>query len=125
MFVRPGAWLPADRRIHHQYLSDVINRVESKKAATLTPALQEFKQLIETNARIYMYFVQMFEEIPRKHPYWNDPTGHKQIRDYEHMLQVLNHIVTRPPEWTQSAANVGVVGVPMCALFDYPMGTPR
>lgn len=103
----------------------MINRVESKKAATLTPALQEFKQLIETNARIYMYFVQMFEEIPRKHPYWNDPTGHKQIRDYEHMLQVLNHIVTRPPEWTQSAANVGVVGVPMCALFDYPMGTPR
>lgn len=103
----------------------MTEHVDSKEPAALTPAVEEFKQLIETNARIYMYFIQMFDEIPRKHPYWNDPTGHKQIRDYEHMLQVLNHIVTRPPEWTQSAASVGVVGVPMCALFDYQMGTPR
>lgn len=72
-----------------------------------------------------MYFVQMFEEIPRRHPYCRDPTGHKQIRDYRHMLQVLNHIVTRAPEWTEAAESVGVVGVPMCAIFDYPMATPR
>lgn len=72
-----------------------------------------------------MYFVQMFDEIPRRHPYWRDPTGGKQIRDYEHMLQVLNHIVTRAPEWTEAAESVGVVGVPMCSLLDYQMGTPR
>ena len=72
-----------------------------------------------------MYFNQMFEEIPRKHPYWNDPTGTKQIRDWRHMLDVLNVIVTRAPEWTDAAESVGVVGVPMCAILDYPMGTPR
>lgn len=72
-----------------------------------------------------MYFVQMFDEIPRKQPYWRDPTGLKQIRDYNHMLQVLNHIVTRAPEWTEAAESVGMVGVPMCALLDYPMATPR
>lgn len=72
-----------------------------------------------------MFFVQMFDEVPRKHPYLRDPTGTKQIRNYKHMLQVLNHIVTRAPEWTEAAENVGVVGVPMCAIFDYPMGTPR
>lgn len=72
-----------------------------------------------------MHFVLMFEEIPNKPPYWHDPTGTPQIRDYRHMLAVLNHIVTRAPEWTDAAEAVGVVGVPMCAILDYPMGTPR
>lgn len=124
---RPGAWLPADHRIHRQYLAEVIDSVDSGRTATggLTPALQEFKELIEGNARVYMYFVQMFDEVPQKQPYLRDPAGHKQVRDYPHMLQVLNHIVTRAPEWTKTAAAMGVVGVPMCAVFDYPMGTPR
>lgn len=42
-------------------------------------------------------------------PYKMDPTGHKQIRDYEHMLQVLNHILTTAPTWTMSAEKVGMV----------------
>jgi phosphatidylserine decarboxylase len=41
------------------------------------------------------------------------------------MLQVLNHIFTTAPEWTDAAESVGMVGVPLCAIFDYPMGTPR
>ncbi|KAK5710889.1 hypothetical protein LTR17_018639 [Elasticomyces elasticus] len=66
----------------------------------------------------------MFEEVPRRDPYNKDPTGHRQIRDYHHMLEVLNHTFNTAPYWTDSAAHVGMVGVPMCAIFDYPMGTP-
>lgn len=65
----------------------------------------------------------MFNEVPNKKPYNKDPTGHKEIRNYHEMLQVLNHTFTTAPLWTNAAANVGMVGVPMCALFDYPMGT--
>lgn len=65
----------------------------------------------------------MFNEVPNKKPYDKDPTGHKQIRDYHHMLEILNHTFTTAPHWTDAAANVGMVGVPMCAIFDYPMGT--
>lgn len=90
----------------------------------LAPVLQEFKDLIEGNGRIYMYFTEMWTEIPRKPPYDKDPVGGGQIRDYDHMLEVLNHILTRAPEWTDAAAGVGMVGVPMCAIFDYAMGTP-
>ncbi|POR38219.1 Uncharacterized protein TPAR_01594 [Tolypocladium paradoxum] len=120
---KPGAWLPADHRVHREYLRRVTAHVDAHPAAELTPALADFKRFIEETPRVYMYFVQMFDEVPRKHPYWRDPTGTRQIRDYEHMLQVLNHIVTRAPEWTDAAESVGVVGVPMCAIFDYPMGT--
>lgn len=121
---RPGAWLPADHRIHREYLRKVTKYVD-ENPKDLVPVLQEFKEFIESTPRVYMYFVQMFEEIPNKHPYTNDPTGGKQIRDYEHMLRVFNHILTRAPEWTDAAQSVGMVGVPMNAILDYPIGTPR
>ncbi|KAK1244280.1 hypothetical protein MKX08_002418 [Trichoderma sp. CBMAI-0020] len=121
---KAGAWLPADHRVHREFLRRVTHHVDKHPDEKLTPALQEFKELIEGNSRIYMYFIQMFEEIPNKRPYWRDPTGTKQIRDYQHMLQVLNHIVSRAPEWTDAAESAGVVGVPFCAILDYPMGTP-
>ncbi|KAH7305912.1 Phophatidylserine decarboxylase-domain-containing protein [Stachybotrys elegans] len=120
---KPGAWLPRDHRVHREYLDRITRHVDNHPKE-LAPVLQEFKQFIETNPRIYMYFVSMFDEVPQKHPYDKDPTGTKQIRDYHHMLDVLNHIITTAPQWTDAAESVGMVGVPMNAIFDYPMGTP-
>ncbi|KAK4111516.1 hypothetical protein N656DRAFT_733262 [Canariomyces notabilis] len=121
---RPGAWLPADHRVHRAWLGKAIDHVDKHGEQELIPVLQEFKEFIENNPRIYMYFTEMWDEIPKKPPYTRDPAGGSQIRDYNHMLQVLNHVFGRAPEWTDAAASAGVVGVPMCAIFDYAMGTP-
>ena len=51
--------------------------------------------MIERDTRLYMLANSMFEEIPVKKPYYKDPTGKKQVRDYHQMLQVLNHILCR------------------------------
>lgn len=90
-----------------------------------TPAMQQFQAFIENNPRIYMHFSLMFDEIPHTSRYNNDPTGKPQVRDYNQMLQMLNYIVTRGPSWNDSAEAVGLVGVPVTALFDYAMGTAR
>lgn len=119
---RAGAWLPADSRTHREWLGEQIDHVE-KHPQNLAPEIQEFKELIEGNTRIYMLASSMFEELPVKKPYNKDPTGHKQFRDYHQMLQVLNHILGTGPVWTDSAQHVGMVGVPMNAIFDWPMGT--
>ncbi|KAK4131035.1 hypothetical protein BT67DRAFT_167460 [Trichocladium antarcticum] len=119
-----GAWLPADHRVHREWLRRAVQHVDKHGEKKLIPVLREFRELIEDNPRIYMYFSQMWDEIPRTPPYTKDPTGASQIRDYHHMLQVLNHVFGSAPEWTDSAASVGMVGVPMCAIFDYAMGTP-
>ncbi|KAJ6566669.1 phosphatidylserine decarboxylase family protein [Mycena capillaripes] len=121
---KPGAWLPADHRVQHEWLSRQVDHIDKHGAEALVPVLQEFKDLIETNTRIYMYFTQMWDEVPRKPKYAKDPTGTKQIRDYVHMLDILNHVLTKGPEWTDAAAGVGMVGVPMVGIFDYVMGTP-
>ncbi|SPQ24820.1 e146e92d-4269-4ffa-b9b0-d40741485f26 [Thermothielavioides terrestris] len=121
---KPGAWLPADHRVHRKWLAHAIDHIDKHGEKELVPVLREFKELIENNPRIYMYFTEMWDEIPNKPPYNKDPTGKRQIRNYHHMLQVLNHVFGSAPEWTDAAASVGMVGVPMCAIFDYAMGTP-
>ena len=65
----------------------------------------------------------MFDQVPNKKPYINDPTGQVQIRDYLHLLNVLNHLITTGPTWTDKAERVGMVGVPISAALDWPMGT--
>ena len=65
----------------------------------------------------------MFDQVPNKKPYITDPTGHVQIRDYLHLLKVLNHLITTGPTWTDKAERVGMVGVPISAALDWPMGT--
>ena len=92
--VRPGAWLPADHRIHSEWLGRQIDDA-AKNRKELVPCLKEFKAFIEGDPRIYMYFNSMFvlvqclnfylesdtdenrfQEVPHKHPYNKDPTGH-------------------------------------------------
>lgn len=107
--------------MHREWLGQQIDHVDKHGQQKLIPVLEEFKQLIEGNSRIYMYFTQMWMEVPRKSPYNKDPTGGKQIRDYHHMLQIINHIFGRAPEWTNTAASVGMVGVPLNAILDYAM----
>lgn len=86
--------------------------------------LKEFKALIENNSRIYLFVNSMFEEIPAKKPYCNDPTGHKQVRDYHHMLALFNHLLTTAPSWNDNDYSIGMVGTPFNAILDWPMGTP-
>ncbi|KZT69186.1 hypothetical protein DAEQUDRAFT_282451 [Daedalea quercina L-15889] len=120
---RVGDWLPGDHRVHKEWLNGVIDHVDQNPKG-LHPVLEEFKSLIETNTRVYMLVQSMFEQVPSKRPYSSDPTGHKQIRDYEHMLQLLNHLMTTAPHWSDRSHRVGMVGVPINAVFDWPMGTP-
>lgn len=109
--------------MHHAWLGQQVEEAHKNKKP-LIPVLQEFKDFIEGDSRTYMYFMAMFDEVPTRQPYQKDPTGHKQIRDYHHMLELFNHVFSSAPVWTDAAEAVGMVGVPMCAILDYPMSTP-
>ncbi|KAJ8073741.1 hypothetical protein PM082_012019 [Marasmius tenuissimus] len=84
------------------------------------PVIQEFKDFIEGDPAIYMGFHQMFEQIPNRPPYTEDPTGKPQIRDYTSMLHSFNHIITTAPKYEDSV----FVGFPINAILNWPMATP-
>ncbi len=117
MCLRHGSWLPADHRVHPRVAAPAgrARRQEpGRETHPRSPGVQEF---IEADSRIYMYFTAMWDEIPLRPMYQRDPTGHKQIRDYNHMLAVLNHTFNHAPEWTEAAESVGMVGVPLCGII--------
>ena len=115
---RVGDWLPSDQAFLDSWMEGLIADVEDEDSGLL-PVIAEFKDLIENDPEIYMLFNQMFEQIPNKPPYNLDPTGKPQIKNYIHMLQLLNHVLTTAPEFNKS----GLVGFPINAILDWPMGT--
>lgn len=86
----------------------------------LHPAVAELRDLIENNTRIYLLASGMYDDVPDN---FTDPSGKPVIRSYTQMLQVMSHLLTTAPEWSEHENQVGLVGLPMHALVDWPMGT--
>ncbi|KAF9290760.1 hypothetical protein BGZ68_006158 [Mortierella alpina] len=118
-----GQWMPKDHQVHQDWLGGIIKVVENSNKPLL-PVIQGFQHMVETNPRVYMLLESMFEEVPHREPYNKDPMSHPQIRDYRHFLRVLNHILTTAPSMNDKSQRMGVVGIPITALLDWPMGTP-
>jgi phosphatidylserine decarboxylase len=115
---RVGEWLPSDQAFLDRWLEAMIRKTHAEVKA-LHPVIADFQDLIESDPELFMLFNQMFEQLPRKAPYNKDPTGKPQVRDYRHMLQLLNALLTHAPEYDQT----GLVGCPINTIFDWSMGT--
>lgn len=115
---RVGAWLPSDQAVLERWMDALVAEVDANPKPLL-PVIEDFKILIESNPDIFMLFNQMFEQVPRKPPYNKNPAGGPQVRDYQHMLRLVNAIMTRAPEFNTT----GLVGFPINAIFDWSMGT--
>jgi phosphatidylserine decarboxylase len=115
---RVGGWLPSDQAFLERWLEAIIRETQAEQKA-LHPCIAGLQHLVESDAGIFMLFNQMFEQVPRKPPYNKDPTGKPQVRDFPHMLQLLNAVMTRAPEFDRS----GLVGCPINTIIDWSMGT--
>jgi len=130
---RVGKWLPSDQAILNQWLKKQIDEVDSKLPPEsvqidddndeidfdypLNPVVHNFKEAIESSPEITMFFHQMFAQIPAK--YKETSTHQPQVRNCHHMLLLINHILTKAPEYNDTH----LVGFPINAILDWPMGT--
>jgi phosphatidylserine decarboxylase len=115
---RVGHWLPSDHAFLARWLEAMIHKTHAE-SRPLHPVIADLRDVIESDPAIFMLFNQMFEQVPRRRPYDKDPTGKPQVRDYQHMLQLLNTILTHAPEFDRT----GLVGCPINTIFDWSMGT--
>ncbi|KAF5390419.1 hypothetical protein D9757_005306 [Collybiopsis confluens] len=119
---RVGGWLPKDPRVLQSWLDKKLAKAElreKQREFRWHPVIQEFQKLIENDADLYMDFHAMFEQVPLKPPYNNDPTGKPQVRNYLKMLSLFDLILTEAPDYEQN----DLVGFPINAILDWPMGT--
>ena len=104
---RVGRWLPSDQQVLDRWMSDLIRTVDANPTA--------FHPVIE----VYLLFHQMFEQLPDRPKFRTTPTGDPQVRDYVHMLALINAVMTTAPGFDKT----GLVGFPINAILDWPMGT--
>lgn len=80
---RVGGWLPKDHSVLQSWLAKKIEQVEhptsGRAAVPLAPVIQDFQKFIEEDPLAFMGFHEMFEQVPRKPPYNQDPTGKPQV----------------------------------------------
>ena len=115
---RVGRWLPSDQAILDRWLHDLVEEVDAHPEP-LHPVIQEFEDLIESDPAIYMYFHQMFAQLPDRPTFERTPIGGPQVRHYKHMLRLINRVLTTAPAFNRT----GLVGFPINAIVDWPMGT--
>lgn len=131
-----GKWLPSDQSFLEKWLKNLIQKVEGPGPAPeddleeegldhplmkkLHPTVIEFKNLIEEDPEVNMFFHQMFNQIPRLPRFSEDPTGQRQIRNYRAMLRMINYILTTAPEYNST----GLVGFPINAILNWSLATP-
>jgi len=114
---RLGGWLPHELHGLRPWLRSARAAVR-KRRAPFHPVVREFQELIEGDAVLRMYFTRMFEEQP--HRRLRRAWGDIRLKSYGEMLQVLNYVLTRAPEYNRTR----MVGFPINAILDYPMITP-
>jgi phosphatidylserine decarboxylase len=105
-----GQWMPSDQETLAAWMRKIMAKAELD-TGPLLPSVQNLKDLIENDAKAYMFFTQMFDEVsPRRK---TSPAGLPQVRDYEHMLRLFNVILTHAPEFDEN----GLVGCPFNAML--------
>ncbi|MBW7986269.1 phosphatidylserine decarboxylase family protein [Lactobacillus helveticus] len=112
-----GKWLPSDQEFENKWVKKIYEEAKSEENKNLLPPVQALKELIESDRYIWNLFQMMFDEIPQKDV--DTPAGTPQVRDYHELLLVLNRLIQRAPEFNTT----GLVGTPINAVLDYPMGT--
>lgn len=89
------------------------------------PVLQEFKDMVYQDSRLRMLvakarryqtdtntlfmirlFEEMFNQVPHSKPYLHDISGQfPTVRDFDHFILLLNHILLTAPGWTDAGTH--------------------
>ncbi|KAM6483073.1 Phophatidylserine decarboxylase-domain-containing protein [Trichoderma sp. SZMC 28011] len=129
-FNRVGGWLPQNPKLLISWLRDLVAEVNKHKhdasisSLFLSKPVQELKELIESTAELRMLASGMFDEVPDRAPYNEDPIGNKQIKSYHEMLEMFDFVMNnKAPSWKKLEYDAGLIGFPFNAILDWPMAT--
>lgn len=111
-----GKWMPQDTETLRAWMEKILAKAESSEVPLL-PVIENFKNFIETDPKAYMFFTQMFDQVATSRK--ESPANLPQVRDYRHMLALMNVIMTHAPDYDET----GLVGFPFNAIFDWSMAS--
>lgn len=124
--LRAGGWLPHERSHIDSWIRDLKIRV-TERPQPLVPPIQEFKEMVNRDPVLNFAIDAMFQEAELLKQ--QTPLGTPEVKDFDEFLILLNGIMTQAPEYTECPDSTGaeepcgLIGFPINALLDWPMGT--
>ncbi|THH28486.1 hypothetical protein EUX98_g5702 [Antrodiella citrinella] len=105
-----GHWLPRNHADIKPWIDRRLKKAHERKGeGYVHHVIQEFQDLIERDADIYLGFTQMFAALPSGSP----------VTDYKVMLTLFDVILGEAPQFEEST----VVAIPITAILLGPMNT--
>ncbi|KAK7435699.1 hypothetical protein VKT23_019532 [Stygiomarasmius scandens] len=105
-----GHWLPRNDEHLQKWIHDKLGKARQRTSHEYKhPVIQEFRNLIDNDAELYMGFTQMFAASVERGP----------VDDYKKMLAVFDVILGEAPEFKEST----IVAIPITAILLGPMNT--
>lgn len=119
---RVGGWLPSNPAVLRKWVATLLAKPVADPSNYVQP-IQDLQNLVASTFSLNVSTQAMFTEAYIYDP--ADPTGAPALTSWPQFLGVLNNIMTTSPEFivdSQGDAQ-GLVGFPINALLDWPMGT--
>ena len=95
-FHKLGYWGLQHRQWTQKWMDNLIKHVNEHEKA-LKHELREFQEIVDGDVSLWILASLMFTEIPEKKPYNCDIVHQPQVRDFHHMLKLINHIMDSGP----------------------------
>lgn len=113
---RAAGWLPDSQDDLEAWLAGHRDRVEAKgDQVQLHPVLMEFKELMDADPVVRMYFEQMITQVPDTKPYTQ-----RHLHSVDQLLRLINDVLGMAPEFSDDV----MIMLPLGAILDWTMGTP-
>ncbi|WP_432512495.1 phophatidylserine decarboxylase associated domain-containing protein [Kineococcus sp. SYSU DK001] len=113
---RRAGWLPGDLEGLEKWLERLVERVDARpQDAERHPVIVEMGRRIDADALLRMRFERMLAEEPQSKPY-----RRRHVRDVDHLLRLLDELLTRAPEFSEDST----VMTPVEAVLDWAVSTP-
>lgn len=124
--IRRGGWLPYDLSRIDSWIRELKQRAEENPRDLIAP-IQSFKDMVYQDPVLSGNVNSMFADawVQRK----KTPLGTPEVRSFDEFLVLLNQIMHEAPEYTVCPDDkdpmdpCGLVGFPINALLNWPMGT--
>eukprot|EP00210_Caulerpa_lentillifera_P007692 g7343.t1 len=121
---RPGGWLPSPALIQ-KWILKLKKKAAEKAAEDYVQPVRELQKMVENDPVLAAATNAMFVEALAFDN--EDPTGAPAVKSWDEFLMLLNEIMSTAPEFAieegTSATPQGLIGFPINAILDWPMGT--
>lgn len=121
---RPGGWLTADHAVIRKWVLKLKAKAAGTDPADYIPPIKALQKMVANNPVLTASTQAMFVEALAHSK--DDPTGAPAVTSWDEFLSLLNTIMATSPEFIVDDGSLeaqGLVGFPINALLDWPMGT--